>query len=150
MIVDLLSNAPQYAGISPRVARAFDYLLNTDLRSAGVGRHDIDGDRIYALHSDYVTKGLTEGKWEAHRKYIDLQYVVAGEERIGFAPLSRFSAGAYDAEKDFVPLAGDGNFVTVRPGVFVLLFPADAHMPGIAIATPSRVRKVVVKVSVTD
>ena len=98
--------------------------------------------------AQYDTLERAQGAWEAHRRYIDLQYVVAGRERIGYAQASRMTPGAYDRERDLLPLAGDGDFLTLGAGDFMLLFPDDAHMPRIAVAAPAPVRKVVVKIEV--
>jgi YhcH/YjgK/YiaL family protein len=103
---------------------------------------------MYALVQEYDSKLKEEGKWEAHRRYIDLQYVVKGVEGIGYANIHHLKQEEYDTGKDFLPLQGEGDLVTVRNGSFVLLFPEDAHMPGMAIGTPVSVKKIVLKISV--
>ena len=80
--------------------------------------------------------------------YADLQYIVSGEERFGVGSVERFTRGAYDAEKDFEGLAGDGDFLRVQAGRFVLLWPGEPHMPGMAIDAPTPVKKVVVKIKI--
>jgi biofilm protein TabA len=102
----------------------------------------------HAKVQDYRTKPREQGFWEAHRAYIDVQYVASGCESIGYAHISRLRAGRYDAEADLLKLEGEGEYVTARPGTFVILFPQDAHMPAIAVGTPGPVRKIVVKVRV--
>lgn len=148
MIADTLSNAHLYENLSPRIALAFDYLRGTDLARAPVGTCEIDGRRVYAMIQEYATLPRRQGTWEAHRRYIDLQYVVSGSERIGYARLGRLRPGVYDPAKDVVPLAGTGDFLLLGPGGFMLLFPEDAHMPRIAAREPAPVRKVVVKIAV--
>ena len=148
MIIDRISNAQLYEHLSPRIKRAFDYLRRTDLASLSPGRHDIDGDRLYVMLSQYETKPKPQGTWEAHRRYIDLQVVVQGTEQIGYSHVSRLAPGAYEADRDFVPLAGDGDFLTLTAGDFMLLFPEDGHMPGIAVGAPSSVKKAVFKIGV--
>jgi YhcH/YjgK/YiaL family protein len=148
VIVDTLNNSSLYRGLSPRIALAFDYLCGSDLRDAAAGTFEIDGTRVYAIIQDYISLPLLQGAWEAHRHYIDLQYVIAGTERMGHAHISRLAPGAYDPTRDVLPLAGEGDFLTLGPGDFMLLFPADAHMPRIAVGAPAPVRKVVVKIAV--
>jgi len=148
MIADTLNNAALYRGLSPRIALAFDYLLGTDLRQAAAGTFEIDGRRVYAMVQEYVTLEQAQGAWEAHRRYIDLQYVVTGAERIGYAHLSRLTPGEYDRGRDLLPLSGAGDFLSLGHGDFMLLFPEDAHMPRLAVAAPETVRKVVVKIAV--
>ena len=147
MITDLLENAGLYTGLGPRIAAGFDFLSRTDLGALTVGRHEIDGAALFALVSDYVPKIESDGRWEAHRKYIDLQYVARGAERIGVAPIGRLAAGEYNEQKDITWLTGAGDFVTVAAGQFMLLWPGDAHMPGIETGFVGPVRKVVVKIA---
>jgi YhcH/YjgK/YiaL family protein len=100
------------------------------------------------MSQEYNSKLPEQGKWEAHRRYIDLQYITVGTERIGYAHLSRLAQGDYNLEKDFLALTGTGDFVTLSAGDFMLLFPEDAHMPGMAVDAPIPVKKVVVKIAV--
>ena len=102
----------------------------------------------YALVSDYTPKPLAEGRWEAHRRYLDLQYVVSGVERMGVAPASRMRECSYEADRDLAWLEGPGDFLTLGAGQFMILWPGDAHMPGIDAGVPGPVRKVVVKIAV--
>jgi YhcH/YjgK/YiaL family protein len=95
---------------------------------------------------------MEKGRWEAHRKYIDVQYVHRGAELFGYASLRELKAGSYDEAKDFLSLQGGemGDFFRVGEGTFVVLFPQDGHMPGMAISTPQPVKKFVVKVAIGD
>lgn len=147
MIIDRISNAHLYYALHPQFKRAFDYVNKIDINTVATGRHEIDGKVIYALVQEYDTKLKEEGKWEAHRRYIDLQYVVKGVEGIGYANINHIQQGIYDDSKDFLPLQGEGDLVTVHSGSFVLLFPEDAHMPGMAIGASACVKKIVLKIS---
>ena len=88
--------------------------------------------------------------WEAHRRYIDVQYVHVGGEHLGHAHLSTLVAGEYDADRDLVPATGSGSLVALAAGSFAILWPQDAHRPGVAVDAPRHVRKVVLKVAVDD
>jgi biofilm protein TabA len=111
--------------------------------------YDIDGDKIYALVQHYETKPREKGKWEAHRLYLDVHYVAAGIETLGYAPVGNLTAiQAYEPADDYTLFRGHGDFVTASAGMFVVFFPEDAHMPCLACETPVPVRKVVVKVAV--
>ena len=149
MIADMLRNAALYRDLSPRIARAFDYLRDTDFQGADPGTFEITGRHVYAIVQEYTTLDRSQGEWEAHRQYIDLQYVVSGTEQIGYAHMGRLTPGRYDDARDLLRLTGAGDFLTCGPGDFVLLFPEDAHMPRIAVAVPAVVRKVVVKIAVS-
>jgi len=146
MIFDTLENALRYAGLGDNLPAALKYLLETDLASLPLGRTDLEGNRLYVLVQEYDTKPLDQGMWEAHRRYIDVQYVASGRERMGFANLRTLQLGEYKPEKDFQALSGTGNQVDVFAGAFVIFFPGDAHMPGLCVDQPEPVRKVVLKV----
>jgi YhcH/YjgK/YiaL family protein len=148
MICDLLANAHLYIALGSRIAKGLQFLADTDLAGLPTGRHEIDGDRLFALTSDYAPKPLSAGKWETHRRYLDLQYVVSGVERFGIAPAGRLEAGEYILEKDITWLTGSGDFLTLAAGQFVILWPGDAHMPGLDAGVPGSVRKVVVKIAI--
>jgi YhcH/YjgK/YiaL family protein len=148
MITDNLHNSHLYTPLSNGIRRAFEYLQKTDLQSLPVGRIELDGINLYVMSQEYNTKLPEQGKWEAHRRYIDLQYITSGAERIGYAPIGRLTLGDYNPDKDFQALAGTGDFITLSAGDFMLLFPEDAHMPGMAITNPVPVKKVVVKIMV--
>lgn len=149
MIFDTLENIPRYAGLGHNLPAALTYLAETDLANLPLGRTDLDGDNLYVLVQEYDTKLLEAGKWEAHRKYIDVQFVLRGVERMGFANLRTMHLAEYLPEKDFQALSGSGNFVDVFAGSFVIFFPEDAHLPGLCVEQPEPIRKVVLKVRYT-
>jgi len=149
MLIDHLRNAEAYACLQPGLAQALAFLASAPLATLAPGRHAIADDRVFALVQDYATKPREQGFWEAHRRFIDVQYVVSGTELLGYAPLDSLTVTEpYAADRDLVLLAGAGDMLTVRAGTFVILFPRDAHMPGLACGAPAPVRKVVVKVAV--
>jgi YhcH/YjgK/YiaL family protein len=149
MIADYISNAGLYMNISGRISKALKYLQSTDFSVSESGRHDIEGDDVFALIQKYETMPVADGKWEAHKNYIDIQYIVSGTEQIGYANVNDLSiTEAYDETKDAMLLKGSGDMITCKKGVFMILFPEDAHMPGRSIDNPEEVKKVVVKVRV--
>ena len=148
MLTDRLTNAHLYERLSPRIARAIDYVRRTDFTQLPDGKHIVDGDAIFALVQRYTTKPRDAGRWEAHRRYIDLQLVVDGIEQIGYTHISQLQAEPHDAERDLTWLSGEGELITVRSGSFMLLWPEDAHMPGMAVDAPVPVLKVVMKIEV--
>jgi YhcH/YjgK/YiaL family protein len=149
MIIDRITNAHLYSLLSPAFKRAFDYLQQTDLVALPNGKHEIDGENMFVIVQEYDTKMKDQAKWESHRRYIDLQYVIKGVEQIGYAHLDTLTPStAYDSEKDVAFFLGKGDFAHVPEGSFMILFPEDAHMPCIAIDTPALVKKAVVKIRV--
>jgi biofilm protein TabA len=145
MIADRLANTHRYAG-DARLARAFAFLDRADLKTLPEGRYEIDGSAMYALVQRYTSKPPEKGRWEAHQRYADVQAVLDGQERIGFGQLSLFARGTYDPVKDVEFPAGDGDFVHLAAGDFMVLWPGEVHMPGMAAGDPAPVTKVVVKV----
>lgn len=149
MIVDHLAHASEYFNLGDRIRVALEYLQRTDLGSLAAGRHEVDGDRVFAIVSDYDTREPQETFWEAHRRHIDVQYVHSGRERIGHGNLRGFAVESYDVERDLVVAgSGEGQFVLVEPGWFVILFPHDVHMPGLTAGRREPVKKIVVKVRI--
>ena len=132
------------------VALAFDYLRRTDFSQLPEGRYELDGDRVYAMVQRYQPKPLAEALWEAHRRYLDVQYLVEGSERMGCAPLCDGLPVQqdYDPQKDAALYHADGEFFVIHAGSFAIFTPHDVHVPGLAVDGPDvsgRVCKVVVK-----
>ncbi len=148
MIFDSLENSSRYTHLGPGLAAAFDFLVHSNLAALQPGRLDLQGEALYALVQEYTTKPAGLGFWEAHRRYIDLQYLLSGSERMGFARLDAMQLGEYVAEKDFQPMNGIGQTLDLSAGEFVIFLPEDAHMPGLMLHTPTMVKKVVVKIRI--
>lgn len=149
MIVDNLQNADIYYCLHPNLQKALEFLKNQDICSLPPGRYDVDGDNCFAVVSDYDTVPVEQKRWEAHRRYWDVQYVACGEELMGYSHIAELEVVEdYSEAKDILWLKGAGDFVTAKPGTFILLAPQDAHMPGAAKGRSEHVRKVVVKVLV--
>lgn len=117
-----------------------------------VGRQEIDGENVYAIVQKYTTKPAEQAKFEAHRKYIDIQFLFAGKESILWAPLSAMKKVTmpFDEKKDaaLYALVPEGWPLHLTAGQFTILFPEDAHAPGCAWGEPAEAIKVVVKVKV--
>ena len=149
MILDTLVNHRLYHGTSPRLAAGFEFLSRTDLIDLVPGRVDIDGDNVYAMVGHYHTKPAAEGLWEAHRKHIDIQYVLDVAERMGYANVHQMHVSKpYVEGEDYALFAGEGTFFLIRAGSFAVFTPEDVHMPNVAIDAPAPVKKIVVKVRV--
>ncbi len=148
MIIDTIKNRDLYTVLSPWIKASLDYLGTTDFSKLEPGRYDIDGDNAFALVQEYQTIPREQGKWECHRKYIDIQYISEGMEQIGFGDTNKMEPlSEYDPDHDLAFLKGEGEFVTLTKGCFGIFFPSDAHQPKVAPGDlPGPVKKVVVKV----
>jgi YhcH/YjgK/YiaL family protein len=150
MIIDKIETSHLYKNINERINKSFEYIRTTDLKNLPAGRYPIDGENIFALVSEYKTKAEQEGKLEAHRNYIDVQYVIEGEELMGYSPLgSQQILEPYKEDNDIVFYTGDKSFTKVSTGMFAIFFPKDVHMPGISTGKNSDVKKLVIKVRTT-
>ena len=149
MIIDTLENSGMYAVLHPRFKSAFEFLKRPCIESLPIGRVDLDGDLLYALVQEYETKPVQEGKIEAHKRYIDIQFVLTGEEVMGYAPLGQLpSAQPFDTTKDFGLYNGPASLALVRRGMFAIFFPQDGHLPGRCAGQPAHVKKIVLKIAV--
>jgi biofilm protein TabA len=148
VILDTLAHAARYAGLHPGFARAFEFLATTDLAALAPGRHDLDGDRMYVSIDLKDGRGEDGARLEAHRRYIDIQYTIGGDELIGWMPLSRCTTpdGAFDETKDIGFFADrPSTWVSVPPGSFTIFFPHDAHAP---LGGHGGLHKAIVKIAV--
>ena len=149
MILDTLDNAHRYESLGEGFAKAFAYLRSGCPATDPPGSHQLDGEVLFVNVEEYTTKPVDQGRYESHRKYADVQYVVAGSELMGYAPIDTLSeTEAYDPERDVAFYQGDGTMLRVPAGSFAVFFPQDGHMPCIADGRPAAVRKVVVKIRI--
>jgi YhcH/YjgK/YiaL family protein len=151
VILDMLSHSARYEALHPGFARAFGFLRTVD-GTQPLGRHELDGSRCFGLVQSYETKPEPEALFEAHRKYIDVQFVFSGRETLLWAPVDsmREQTLPYDEGKDFAlwkPVA-NRTPLHLSAGMFAILYPEDAHAPGLRWDGASQVCKVVVKVAV--
>ena len=146
MILDTLENYQLYNTINERIAKGFAFLRNTDLDAIPSGKHDIEGDTIFALVQEYQTKPLNECKLESHKKYIDIQYVIRGEEFMGVTTKNNQKILEQDEDKDYTFYEGTTSLVRVSKGMFTIFFPDDLHQPCVQTELVSEVKKVVIKV----
>ncbi len=153
MILSDLDHLPRQAGTSPLMKKALEFLKKCQAEELEPGRVEIDGKNVYALVQAYETLPVTpEVKFEAHRQYIDIQFIQSGEEVMGWTALDRLKLlTAYDPEKDvcYGKLPAD-EFTPLRvsAGQAAIFYPEDAHAPKLALSIPAPVKKIVVKVAV--
>lgn len=147
MIVDALTAADRYLDLHPGFRRGFEFLRGL-LPDIVEGRHVIDGDRLFAMVARDLGRGREKSLLESHRRYIDIQFVIAGADTIGWLPTARCArvATPYAEEKDIAFYYDrPATWLEVPAGYFAVFFPDDAHAP---LATTERVVKAVVKVAV--
>ncbi|MBR4673068.1 MAG: YhcH/YjgK/YiaL family protein [Victivallales bacterium] len=147
MILDTLANSAYYEKAHPLFAKAFEFLKTADLANLPCDRYDIQGNDLYAMIQEPEGKPQEAAKLEVHRKYIDLQFVVSGNETMGWAPICGLGhATPFDDAKDFGLFTDKPqSWFDVRPGCFAIFFPEDAHAPNVG---TGKHRKVVIKIAI--
>ena len=147
MIIDQLKNISYYKKLSDGFNAAFAFIEETDLNSLSTGKYVIKDDRVFAIVSEYETRDPKEIDWETHKKYIDIQILINGEERIGYTWLDNLTLEKdYNTEKDIMFFRGNGEYITLKKGFFTIFFPHDAHKPGLNTDKKMNVKKLVIKV----
>ena len=147
MILDNLKNASTYNSLHPLFAKAFEFLNRADLTELEAGKHELVGDKLFAIIAHDKGRKVTEGELEAHREYIDIQYIISGDESMGWKPCDNLTTSMeYDAERDLEFFTEDPDAIAqVHPGNFAIFFPADAHLPLIGYGP---IHKVIIKIAV--
>ncbi len=150
MIYDKIDNWKTYAGVSEGIREGLEFLSRMSAVTE-VGVYEIS-PRAKAIVSEYTTKEVNEKGYEAHKEFIDIQYLLSGEEVIACLPLEDLTETVpYNPEKDILFYKDQGTAPVKLPighGYFAILFPQDGHMPCLESSGPSKVRKVVVKVKI--
>ncbi len=133
------------------IQTAIAYLKSNDFLNMEPGVYEIQGKDIYAQVFDAETGAALDKRPEVHEKFVDVQFLASGKERLGFTP----DTGSYEVEERieerdliFYKSVENEGFIEAVPGCYSIFFPQDVHRPACASGEPMKVRKVVVKVSV--
>jgi YhcH/YjgK/YiaL family protein len=142
-------NFAEYYHKNPRHwQQAFQFLKSADLKSLPLGKQELEGEHLFVSVAEYYGKQKPDALYESHKNYIDIQYVIEGEELIGLTTLDKVKVREpYNAEKDiaFYDFEG-GDYLKATPGNFFLFFPEDVHRPSITTGDSVLVKKIVVKI----
>jgi biofilm protein TabA len=141
--------ARQYQKNKAAWDKAFAFISEHKLEDLAPGKYPIDDDNVYATITEAPSKEFDKSMWESHRKYIDLQYVIKGQEKIGVAPVAKATVTKpYDESKDSQNYSTEGKYYIAKPGTYFLFFPQDAHRPNIKVEGYDVVKKLVIKIRV--
>ncbi|MBT3279176.1 MAG: YhcH/YjgK/YiaL family protein [Phycisphaerales bacterium] len=150
MIYDTIDHAALYAPICDALKTILDFAAGVTA-STETGKHEL-GDGLFAMVGRYATEPAEERLFESHRKYIDVQIVVEGRERLDVAPLAvAVENDPYDAESDCAFYHAPAEFTTqvaLQEGAFIVLYPHDAHKPNCTLEEIENITKVVGKIPV--
>ena len=149
MIFDHISNIGNYKGLSPNIVRAMEMIRDADFSRLENTTYLVDGFDFRFFILSYETRNTNDTP-EAHRDFIDIQYIISGQERIGIGQLGDMTGEvSANPEKDIWFYRGPVDYITLKSGMFAVFFPNDAHAPDISPeAGPNTVRKCVFKVHV--
>lgn len=154
MIFDKMSNISDYFDELPLLEKVASFIDDFNNNNLDDGTYEIDGKRVFANVQSYRTKHQTvDMMFEAHKKYIDLQYIVNGIEKIRWANLDKVDLveEKYSQGGDIAFYEGDAMFdFVLTKGSFLLLYPSDAHLPGLSAEKDVNVRKIVFKIQVDE
>lgn len=147
MIIDTVENLEKYALLHPWFPQAIRFLQTTDLMNHEEEVVHLQDDDLFVNITSTPRKEASEALLETHNRYIDIQLPLSGEETMGYAPRAVIGQGtAYSEEKDISFYTDKpSGYVTLKPGMFAIFFPDDAHAPAI---TPVEIKKVIVKVKI--
>ena len=152
MIFDSLANAKQYAGLNAKIDKLLEEVKKYTPDNYPEGVLELDGKDLYMIFANYETHDRKDAILEAHKQYIDVMYMVEGEETIYVKQTNDIKniTKEYDAEIDALLGDLDDDVVPVRlkKGEFVVLFPQDAHSPACVVDTPINVKKIIGKVHI--
>lgn len=128
--------------------KAFLFIKNNDLKTIKPGKYVIDGENVFANITEAPSKTFEQSAWESHRKYIDLQYVITGKEKIGVSAIAdAIVTKPYDEAKDGANYTAAGKYFIANPEEFFLFFPGDVHRPNIKVMGFDTVKKLVIKIA---
>jgi len=149
MILDVFENSQRYTALHPLFAKGFQFLARPDLKELPLGKHAIEGDRLFAIVAQEPGRTKEEAVLEVHQKYIDIQFLLNGIDTMGWKAKSRCTQPTkeYDPKDDEQCFADAPEaWVAVHPDAFIIFFPEDAHAP---LVSPGELHKVIIKVAVT-
>ena len=150
MIISSLNDSLLYENFAlshKRLPEALAALKKLVSENPEDGKYVIDADNIFASVMTYDTLSESEKKFEIHDKYIDIQYIIEGEEIIGDARLDTLTpTDGEGTDIAFFSMPADYNKIHFKGGELAVIFPREPHAPGVAYKKPCTVKKIVVKV----
>lgn len=149
MIFANVRNLSEYDYLEERIKACFAYAADHDLSTFEKGSHPINGDDLFVNIVEYTTTTPENRFWEAHRQYLDLHFMLSGEEQIDLNFIENLDQKEYVPADDFLPLEGEKNsHVILREGDFLLCFPHDAHRTAVQVNSPCTIRKAIFKIKI--
>ena len=150
MIHTTWNDRERYLQIHPRFPAAFAALEAAAAKSFEAGRHAVAGDELFLVALDYATKSQEEAIVEGHRAYVDVMYILEGEEQIAYLPLREIAhiTKEYDVKGDcfLAEVEQTASKIHATAGDVVIFFPEDGHAPGLNWCETKSIKKLIAKV----
>ncbi|NQU87761.1 MAG: YhcH/YjgK/YiaL family protein [Mariniphaga sp.] len=140
--------AIQYFKNSRHWDQAINFLKSSDLENMPVGRQELEREHLFVIVDEYTSKDKSETRYESHRKYLDIQYVISGKEIMGLttAEKVKITDPYFDGNDIIFYEYEGGDYILASPSNFLVFFPEDIHRPTIAVEEGEPVKKIVVKI----
>ena len=144
----LLCNINFYKSIPNKFDSCINFINNFKINPLPPGRYDLNGDGFVNV-CEYETTDEENCIKEAHKKYIDVHYMVSGAELAKQAFIDEVAVNFYKEDDDYVAVTGNFNrsFVLKEGDVFIA-YPEDAHLTRISVASAEKVKKLIFKIPV--
>jgi biofilm protein TabA len=134
------------------IRKGIEHILNGSLSALEPGNYEIEGHFMFAMVQEMCTQPAEEMRLESHCTYVDIQFLVSGEESMGVVKHSAALQVEEDclAERDVIFYkhsgAGQESTIVLKPGQFVVFSPSDVHRPGCCVGEPGSIKKIVIKI----
>ena len=149
MVFGNIRDLKDYGYLEAEVLKCFEYAKNHDLLSYEKGSHEIEGDNLFVNIVEYETTTPENRFWEAHKKYLDLHFMLKGPEQIDVNFIDNMEQKEFVDKDDFLPLEGEANsHVVLTEGDFLLCYPKDAHRTAVQVNTPAVIKEAIFKIKI--
>ena len=149
MIYGNIKNTEEYKFLNTNLQKCFEYIKNNDLKNLEKGSYEICGNDLFVNIVEYETTTEDKRFWEAHKNYLDLHFMLDGEEIINVNFIDNMKQIEFVEKDDFLSLEGNKkSSILLEEGDFLICYPNDAHMTAIKVSDSKKIKKAIFKVKI--
>lgn len=149
MIYGNIKNTEEYKFLNIDLQKCFEYIKNNDLKNLEKGSYEICGNDLFVNIVEYETTTEDKRFWEAHKNYLDLHFMLDGEELINVNFIDNMKQIEFVEKDDFLSLEGNKkSSILLEEGDFLICYPNDAHMTAIKVSDSKKIKKAIFKVKI--
>ena len=149
MIYGNIKNTEEYKFLNTDLQKCFEYIKNNDLKNLEKGSYEICGNDLFVNIVEYETTTEDKRFWEAHKNYLDLHFMLDGEEIINVNFIDNMKQIEFVEKDDFLSLEGNKkSSILLEEGDFLICYPNDAHMTAIKVSDSKKIKKAIFKVKI--